>query len=93
VSATYVRRESVISRDIAGQTLLIPVRGQLATLQQVFTVDPVARFIWDRLESPSGEDDVVRGVVAKFEVDEATARKDVREFIRELLDAALIEAA
>jgi len=92
-TVSYTKPKSVVTREIAGQTLLVPVEGKLANLQSVFALDPVAAFIWERLETACDESDLVRAVVDSFDVDEATAAQDVRAFVECLREAGLIEGA
>jgi len=90
VSPIYCKSEDVVARQIAGETLLVPVRGDLAGLQRIFALDKVAQFIWERLDGQSDLDDICAAVVAEFEVCEGKAQADAGRFIAELLDAGLI---
>ena len=45
LSRIYIREKDIISRDIAGETILVPIRGNLADMQCVFTLNPVGIFI------------------------------------------------
>ena len=87
------RSQHVVSRQVAGETLLIPIRGRLADMQRIFAIDPVAAYVWDLLAEPRALDDVVERVTAAFEVTVADARRDVGEFLDSLAAAGLIEAA
>ncbi len=89
----YVKPGPVVTREIAGETLLVPVQGNLAERQQVFALDPVAALIWSRLDTPCNESDLVNTVLDGFDVDQATASRDVHEFVEELREAGLVEIA
>lgn len=82
----------VVSRQVAGETLLIPIRGRLADMQRIFAIDPVAAHVWDLLSEPRTLDDMVERVTASFEVTVADAHRDVGEFLDSLAAAGLIEA-
>ncbi len=87
---TYRRSADVIARKILGETLLVPIRGDLADLQHLFALNPVAEHIWARLD---GEHDLARlrdELVAEFEVEPAQAEDDIAEFIAQLRAAGLI---
>jgi len=86
----YCQNNSVICREIAGETLLVPVRGELADMQRIFALDPVPKFIWDQIDGQHTVDDLHRAVVETFEVDADGARTDLRDFLQELLEAGLI---
>ena len=46
----FIKNEEVISRKIAGETILVPVRGRLADMRRIFTLNPVAEYIWHRID-------------------------------------------
>ena len=87
------RRDEVVARQVAGETLLIPVKGKLADMQRVFALDPVAEQIWNALDGGATLEDVLRRVIAVFDVEEPVARRDVLAFVTSLEAAGLVEAA
>ena len=46
----YKKTESVVTREIAGETMLIPITSQLADMQQIFALDAVSALIWSLLD-------------------------------------------
>ncbi len=85
--------DEVVKRDVAGETFLVPIRGHVADLQELFIVNEVGGWLWDRLDGRRRVDDLVADVVAEFEVSEQQAREDVSLFMAQLADAGLIEIA
>lgn len=86
----YSRADDVIQRQIAGETLLVPIRGQLALLDRIFALNPVAAFIWEQLDGRRSLGDIRQGILEKFDVPPETAEGDLREFIDVLRQANLI---
>ena len=84
--------DAVVRRDVAGETFLVPIRGHVADLQELFIVNEVGAWLWDRLDGRRRVDDLVADVVSEFEVSEQQAKKDVSLFLRQLTDAGLIES-
>jgi hypothetical protein len=87
----YERTRAVVTREIAGETMLVPVRGNLADMQKVFALDETARFIWDLLETPSSIVEMAETVTREFKVAGDEAGRDVKEFVEELRTAGLVE--
>ncbi|MCX7009605.1 MAG: PqqD family protein [Kiritimatiellaeota bacterium] len=87
----YQRKPNFIARNIAGETLLVPIAGKVADLQRVIALNAVGAFIWERLESPRHIDGLVEGVVATFAVETEAARRDATEFLGQLEAANLID--
>ncbi len=90
---TFVKNESVVRREIAGETILVPIKGTLASLQQIFVLNPVAAFIWERLDGRTELGAIFAGIVERFEVAPEEARADLEEFLAALEKAGLITAA
>jgi len=57
---------------------------------QYFGVTGVGTRIWELLESPCTENDIVGSILREFEVDEATCRNDVRAFLDRMLEMELV---
>lgn len=91
MSPTYRKSEDVIARQIAGETLLVPIRGDLAGMQRIFALDTVAEYIWQQLDTETSLQTIRDAVLANFEVSGEQAEVDIQEFIAELLEAGLIE--
>ena len=88
----FIRNQDIVSRRIAGELFLVPVKGKLADMEKIFTLTTVAEYIWDRLDGQRSLDDIRNDVVARFDVGEEQADSDIREFIAELVEAGLIRA-
>jgi len=86
----YRKSPDVVVRKIAGELLLVPVRGKIADMQKIFTLNPVGELIWQELDAQRNLDDIRDRVVSEFDVTMETAMSDIEEFITELLQANLI---
>jgi len=87
----FRKRGEIVSRAIAGDTILVPIRGKLADMQVIFSLGPVAAFLWEHLDGQKNLETVTCEVVERFEVGREEAEKDIREFMDELLKSGLIE--
>ena len=85
----FRRNGNIVSRKIAGETFLVPVRGNMADMKRIFALNPVADFIWQNLDKKN-LDDLCNEVSGHFDVSRQQAEKDMQEFINELLEAGLI---
>ncbi len=93
VTGAYRRRDEVLARRIAGEAMLVPIRGELARLQCIFALSPVGEYIWGLLDGRKSLSDIVNAIVAEFDVDPATAQADALEFLGRLRAEDLIEEA
>lgn len=88
---TYRRSAEVVARTIAGEFFLVPVKGRLADLQKIFTVNAVGERVWEALDGRTSAAAICRLVADSFESGEADVCEDVRAFLHELSAAGLIE--
>ncbi len=87
----FKKKEEIVSREIAGETILVPISGKLADMQKIFAVDAVAEYIWQQVDGKNDLGAISDGVVKSFDVDKKQAGDDILEFIDQLLNAQLIE--
>ena len=87
----YRCRENLVTREIVGETILVPISGELADLQQVFSLNPTGAFIWQHLDGDTPLAAIQEAVVASFKVRKREAWTDLSALIVELADAGLIE--
>lgn len=88
----YKRSPNVLQRRLGNESLLVPVKGNLADMQTVFSLNPTGETLWQALEQPRDTDGLVRELIAAFKVDEPTARRDVEVFVAALAARGLIES-
>ena len=89
LNSLFRRKEQIVGRRIAGETILVPIRGNLADMERIFALNPMGEFIWERLDGKNSLETICRSITAEFAVDSAKAEEDVKRFIGELIDQDL----
>ncbi len=87
----YLPRADVVARHVAGEHLLVPIRGRLAEIQQIFTLNTVARCIWDQLDGRRSLGEIRDAVLERFDADPARVEQDLQEFIAQAREAGIVE--
>ncbi len=87
--SVYARTPDIVPRQIAGDTILVAVRGELARLERIFVLNTVGEHIWGILDGRRTVADVATDVCEVFDIDAATAIADVTWFLADLEDAGL----
>ena len=87
--AVYARIPDIVPRKIAGDTILVAVRGELARLERLHVLNAVGERIWGLLDGRRTVAEVSLDVTENFDIDAATALADVTEFLADLEDAGL----
>jgi len=80
-----------VTRKIAGETIVVPIRSQAAELDFVYVLNEVGATIWSRLDEGLAPAEIAAAIANDFEVDPDTARQDVDRFLETLLGAGVIE--
>lgn len=86
----FNRRTDVVFREVAGENLLVPIRGELADLQRIFSVNAVGGCIWELLDGRRSLAAIAETVSQRFDgFDSGRVALDVADFVQELVDAKL----
>ena len=81
-----------ILREIAGESILVPVGSAAMQFNGLITLNETARTLFLALAQERTVEELTDAVTAEYEVDRATARADVEEFLRQLREVgALLE--
>ena len=91
VEQFFIRSQSVVSRRVAGETLIVPVRGKVGDLASIYSFNGTGSLIWEQLQSPKGLAELVDAVGREYEVAPELAGKDVAEFLNDMLSVGLVE--
>ena len=93
VDEVYVREESAVTRRIAGETVIVPVRDDVADLDSIYTLNETGTFLWELLDGRHTVGELVEALVARFEVSPEVAGADVTRLIVSLREEGLLRAA
>ena len=77
-------KKELVKRDIAGDTILVPVGKTVYDSNGLFILNELGAFLWDRLEAAETEEELLRAVLEEYEVDETTAKSDIQAFLDKL---------
>ena len=83
-------KKELVKRDIAGDTILVPVGKTVYDSNGLFILNELGAFLWDRLETAENEEELLTAVLNEYEVTEETARKDLRAFLDKLRDMGIL---
>lgn len=89
----YMRSRAVVSRLIAGETLVLPVRGDVGDLTSIYTLNETASTIWEALEKPRTLSEICDVIEDKYETSKQTVEEDTSFFVHELCALGLVKVA
>lgn len=80
-----------IVRQIADQIVAIPSGESARALSGLVALNGSGRFLFDLLQAPRTEEELVAAMLEAYDVDDATARADVSEFLTALRRSQLLD--
>jgi hypothetical protein len=86
-------QRSFVTRQIAGETLIVPVTGHVMDLESIYVLNPVGSRIWELLQSPTTVEGIAGVLASEFAVSIECASTDVLEFLEALGSRGLIHTA
>jgi len=86
----FDKQKDIVHRTIAGESLLVPIRGELADMQRIYALNSVADFIWERIDGAASVAEITDAVAADFDTDVGQAAADTAALIADLDAAGLL---
>jgi coenzyme PQQ biosynthesis protein PqqD len=89
-NSVYARSDSLVTRDLAGEKIIVPVRGKVGDLNNIYTLNGVASDIWNLLDGQRTVAQIVTELEQQYDVDAATLANDVSRTLEELSGEGLV---
>ncbi len=80
----------VVTRKIADETILVPISGNLANMQRIFTINAVGASVWAMMDGKKTEEEIRNALQQVFDVEAVQLNKDLFDFIEQLKQSDLI---
>lgn len=87
----FRKSDRMVSRFIAGQVVLVPLRKNVGELDNIFTLNETGATIWNLLDGQRRLKDVLGELVSEYEISETEASQDLLELITRLVEAGAVE--
>ena len=83
-------KKQLIKREIAGDTILVPVGKTVYDSNGLFVLNELAAFIWELLPTVNTEAEIVSAILEEYEVSAEEAAADTAEFLAKLREMGII---
>lgn len=83
-------RKQLVKRNIAGDVILVPVGDASLEIKGLLTLNETGELLWDALPEAADVAALTAVLQAEYDVDDATARRDVEDFLAKLRELQVI---
>ena len=80
----YALKSKFVVRAVGNELILVPLTGNVAQMNELFTMNETGKFIWENLGEMTTIEDLENSMTDTFEIDADTAKKDIKIFINKL---------
>ncbi|MGN0489726.1 MAG: PqqD family protein [Ruminococcus sp.] len=84
-------KDNFILRKISDAFVVVPIGDAVVDFSGLINLNETGAFLFEKLQDGAEEKDLVNALLKEYNVDENTAKEDVKKFIDKLKDADLVE--
>ena len=84
-------REGFVLRTVVDEHMVMPTGANIGKFGGAVVLNDVSAFIWKQMEKPISRDDLLAQILGEFDVDEATASRDLDALLDQLREMELLE--
>ena len=92
--ALWRRTQTIITRRVAGETVLVPVAARTADPEfksaRLYVLNETGEYLWSLLDSPRSSVELARNLTLEFETAAGRAHSDVEAFLAALRDIGAV---
>lgn len=84
-------KDGYILREVMGDYIVMPAGDNMKKFEGALVLSETSAFVWEKLQKNVSKSDLLKDVLAEFDVDEATASKDIDDLIEKLKSLDVID--
>ncbi|WP_417912253.1 PqqD family protein [Candidatus Electronema sp. TJ] len=82
--------DNIVTRKVMDETLLVPISGDLASMDNLYTLNETGAFIWLSLDGSRSVAEIAALMQERYDAPAAAIEADVLETVSSLLEAKLL---
>jgi len=91
LETTFQKDSSIVSRRIADEMVLVPIRRKAGEVECLYTLNEVGARIWELIDGQRSVKALRDALLAEFDINESEAQQDLIELINQLKDIRAIQ--
>jgi hypothetical protein len=77
--------------NIAEQNIIVPVGVKNINFNKMISLNNSGALLWRQLQEDKTEKELLRAMLEEYDIDEASASRDIKNFICKLKEAGILE--
>ena len=90
LDSIYRQADNIVTRRIMDETLLVPVSGELASMEELYTLNETGAFVWQALDGVRPLAEIGRRLGKQYDAPAEEIEADLLEIMNGLADAGLV---
>ena len=86
----FIKDKDLVTRSIAGETIIVPVRSNVGDLDSIYTLNMAGTMIWELIDGKNSVSKLIEEICNAYEVTPEEAEKDTLDFLNSLKESGLI---
>jgi hypothetical protein len=89
--SVFQRSEDVVSRDIMGELIIVPLTSGIGDMEdEIYTLNETGRSIWERLDGSASLGEIAGVLSEEYDAPEGEIERDVQGIVAELLRRRMV---
>ena len=84
INELHKLKSHFVTREVGNELILVPLTGNVAKMDEIFTMNETARIIWEKAGENTTIEQMEELITKSFEIDKETARKDIEVFLEHI---------
>lgn len=84
-------KKGFVLREVCGDYMVVPVGTASIDYKSVIRLNETGAFIWRLISDGQTDDEIVEKITASYDIDENTAREDLRVFSQDIAKAGICD--
>jgi len=80
----FTLKSDYISRVVNEELVLVPLTGNIARMNEMFTLNETARFIWENVQENMVMEDMINLLTTEYDIESDLAERDILGFLEKI---------
>jgi hypothetical protein len=93
LAVRYERDPNVVTREIAGERILVPIRKRAADMAAIYVLNETGARIWNLLDGQRSLADIAEILEQEYSVESDKVQTDIVEIVEQLRELGMLRTA